>query len=160
MMNTDEQADSPEQQEHRELVAYLDGELLGEDRLRVEKRAGTDPDYRRRLVELEQSWNLLDALPVTEVDASFTQSTVTMAALAIESESTRWWTNRKGWLAGGVALSLGFVLVGLPLMAKRRAALRDIPVMNNMELYLHADSLEFLEMLEDEGIFSEVEDEL
>ena len=159
-MNADNPKATPEQEELNELVAYLDGELQGEARRRVEQRVGTDSEYRRRLVELEQSWNLLDSLPAATVDESFTQSTVTLAAVAVEQESTPWWKSRQTLCKYGLAISIGFLLMSLPLIAKRRTQLHDIPVMNNMELYLHADSLDFLEMLDEEGIFEEVEDEL
>ena len=50
--------------------------------------------------------------------------------------------------------------MSIPLVARRRAQLHDLPVVNNMELYLHAENLEFLQMLDDEGIFTEAEDEI
>jgi anti-sigma factor RsiW len=159
-MNADNPQATPEQEELNELVAYLDGELQGDARRKVEQRVGTDSDYRRRLVELEQSWNLLDSLPVASVDEKFTQSTVTLAAVAIEQESKPWWKSRPTLWKYGLAAAIGFFLMTVPLVAKRRAQLNDIPVMNNMELYLHADSLDFLEMLDEEGIFEVVEDEL
>ena len=146
--------------EHDELVAYLDGELQGEDRRRIEQRVGSDAAYRRRLVELEQSWNLLDELPKAEAAEDFTRSTVSMAVVMAEQETKPWWMMPSHWLKAALAAALGFVLLGLPLVAKRRAALRDIPVMNNMDLYLHAESLEFLELLDEEGIFDEVDDDL
>jgi hypothetical protein len=112
------------------------------------------------LVELEQSWNLLDELPKAEAAEDFTRSTVSMAVVMAEQETKPWWMMPSHWLKAALAAALGFVLLGLPLVAKRRAALRDIPVMNNMDLYLHAESLEFLELLDEEGIFDEVDDDL
>ena len=61
-----------------ELTAYLDGELDQEANVRVESRLGSDPDYRAQMQGLQQTWDLLDRLPETELGTSFTQTTMKM----------------------------------------------------------------------------------
>ena len=144
--------------QRQELVAYLDGEITGAQRTRIEQRLGTDETYRQQLVELEQSWNLLDTLPLAEADAKFTESTVTMATVAAQQQMQSGWQRHRKWVAA-LAVAAGFLLVGIPLVQQRRANLRDVPVIHNMDLYLHAESVEFLRMLRDEGVFAEVDDD-
>ena len=63
------------------LVAYLDGELDATERARVEQRLNEDDAYRRRLRELQRSWDLLDLLPSPELSKSFCNTTVEMAVV-------------------------------------------------------------------------------
>ena len=62
------------------LVAYLDGELSGEQRQRIEQRLAKDADFRRQLNDLQQSWDLLDTLSRAETDQELTQSTIAIVA--------------------------------------------------------------------------------
>ena len=45
-----------------QLVAYLDGELDAESSRRMDELLATDADVRRRLQEMERTWDLLDDL--------------------------------------------------------------------------------------------------
>jgi anti-sigma factor RsiW len=69
-----------------ELTAYLDGELDADARAAVEHRLAEDEAFRQRMQRMEDAWAMLDALPRTEADGSFTQSTVEMVALAAREE--------------------------------------------------------------------------
>ena len=51
-----------EAQLREELVAYLDGELDGEQSRRIEQRAAAEPEARRMLQELDRAWHMLDEL--------------------------------------------------------------------------------------------------
>lgn len=147
-----------------ELVAYLDGELDARACREVEKRLSHDADYRLRLQELQQSWDLLDSLPRADVDMSFTQSTVAMIAVTAREDADRRMTKtsrRRGWFGGLVALaaltafSLGYGVVYFRLNLANRRILRDLPVIESLDEYRYAESLEFLRMLDDSGLFLE-----
>ena len=51
------------EREGQQLVAYLDGELDDETNQEIERRLSADPEYRLRLQQLQQAWDLLDELP-------------------------------------------------------------------------------------------------
>lgn len=147
-----------------ELVAYLDGELDAEGVRRVEERLAGDAAYRREMQRLEQAWELLDRLPPTEANASFTQTTIEMVAVAAEAEATsamKAVRRRRAvnWLAGLATVLLfgvcGYWLVERAVSRKNEALARDLPVIENLDYYLHVDSVEFLRKLDKEGMFGE-----
>ena len=150
--------------DHEELTAYLDGELDADARAAVERRLSDDESFRVRMQRMEDAWAMLDALPRTEADMSFAQSTVEMVALAAkedlqaasDSNRRRRWI---GWTAtvAAVALAafLGFRLVDRVTSAENDQLVRDLPVIENVELYRHVDDIEFLRQLEAEGLFDE-----
>lgn len=125
---------SPPELESRDelLTAYLDGELSSDESSRVEAQLVVDEPMRLRLAELRKTYDLLDEVPETPYNQSFTRSTVELVVqeisnskVAIEpvtdfrsSESgatyakISWWNWPKlGWLLAGFLLS-GF-LIGL-----------------------------------------------
>jgi len=147
-----------------ELVAYLDGELDPESSRDVERRLSQDADYRQRLRQLQQSWDLLDRLPKADVDASFTQSTVALIAVKagddVEVIKERRSKRRRilRWIGvGGVAVAflVGYALVYSVAVRHNRRLLRDLPVIERIDEYRYAESIEFLQMLDDEGLFVE-----
>ena len=149
---------------HEEIVAYLDGELNDEQTQRVEERLVQHADYQRRLQQMQHAWKMLDSLPQAQVDESFSHSTVEMAVVAAEEEwqQAQGSTNgnaRKFFLSGiGLALlstAAGFFVTFWWVAPGNKMWLQDLPVIENVDLYLHADSLDFLQMLHDEKIFRE-----
>lgn len=71
-----------------ELTAYLDGELDQDAIDRVEKRLGDDPNYLAEMQSLQQTWDVLDQLPMTEPGMSFTKTTMELVVgEATKSES-------------------------------------------------------------------------
>lgn len=166
-MNDDNNITVADDPEHEELTAYLDGELDADARAAVEARLARDEAYRLRMQRMDDAWALLDALPRTEVDADFTQTTVEMVALAAREEvdsaensqrllkAVRW----GGWLA--IVLLAGFVgyrLVDRATSSENDQLVRDLPVIENVELYRHIDDIQFLRRLESEGLFTEAVD--
>ena len=140
-----------------DLVAYLDGELAPGDRQQVEHRLASDPDYRARLRELQESWDLLDALPQAAENKSLTQSTVALATSeAAVSQGRVFFQGRqlKRLLAAVLTGLLGFSVVYFPLKWRADRRLRDLPVAQNIDVYRYAEDLEFLQALHDQGIFS------
>ncbi len=147
-----------------ELVAYLDGELDTESNRRVERRLARDADYRQQLRELQQSWDLLDHLPQADVDHSFTESTIAMVALQTsdDHQHARSRHSRQRRLMIGSALACSVLVFVAAFSATRwwagrqdRKLLRDLPVIENLDHYRYAESIEFLRLLEREGLFVE-----
>ena len=98
-----------------QLVAYLDGELDNESCRRIEELLAVDPDVRRKLHWLEQTWEILDELDTAPVGEDFTRTTMQMVALAAEEDVRKaaeaaprrrrraWLLTGLGMLAAGVA---------------------------------------------------------
>ncbi len=146
-----------------ELVAYLDGELPDADRARIERRLADDVACQRKLAQLQKAWDLLDMLQKSEPGAEFTRSTVEMVAIQQEKEAellqSSFKRNQVAWFVGGgiaIALSLagGFFLAQYQLQAPERQLLQDMPVIERVDQLRHAESVEFLERLRQEGLFA------
>lgn len=146
-----------------ELVAYLDGELPDAERARIEKRLAGDADCQRKMAQLQKAWDLLDLLQKSEPDAEFTRSTIEMVAVQQEQEAEQLQSSAQRsktlWFVGGglaIALSLaaGFLLARYQLEAPERQLLQDLPVIERVDQLRHADSVEFLERLRQEGLFA------
>lgn len=147
-----------------ELVAYLDGELDHAAARQVERRLSEDPDYRRQLQQLQRTWDLLDHLPRVEASSSFATTTIEMVALTaaddvgnLEQRSRRrrlglWSLQGLSVLAAGL---LGFLALRSAQQAPERQFLRDLPVIENVDLYLIADDIDFVRMLEREKLFEQ-----
>jgi hypothetical protein len=144
-----------------QLVAYLDHELDETSSRRIEKLLAADPQVRRRLQELQQSWDALDKLVPADVDPSFTRTTLEMVALAAERESRqeggpgpwrrRVWLGLAGVLLAGLA---GFVAVWRFYPDPDEPLLRDLPVLESLDQYQKIDDIEFLRQLRAEKLFA------
>jgi hypothetical protein len=83
-------------------VAFLDGELTGEEALLIERKLSLDPTARAEADRLKRTWDLLDYLPRPEPSASFTQKTLTRLS-AVRGESLlppSMWRDRR-WMSFG-----------------------------------------------------------
>jgi hypothetical protein len=142
------------------LVSYLDNELDGAERSRVERRLATDDIFRSRMISLQQSWDLLDELPRAETNSELTASTMSMAVREAISDSTtvrqlRTTSRRKilFQVASVVgALVVGFALIAIPARVRDARMLADLPVIQDLDLYRYADSVEFIRRLRKEQI--------
>ena len=161
-MPTDEtQEDFP-----ADLVAYLDGELDAEQTRAVEERLSGDPAYRQQLRELQRAWDLLDQLPKAEVHDTFTQTTLALVAVSASGDVAQaqvrrgrirrwlWWT---GSAAAAAAFAAGYFAVSTVVSRENRQLLRDLSVIQHLDEYRYADSVEFLRLLDHEGVFAEDE---
>ena len=146
-----------------ELVAYLDGELDGAAAILVERRISEDRKYRQQLQKLQHAWELLDVLPTSEVSEDFAQSTVDMVVVSAQqaAEEAGLIAPRKHLLKKmllGVTLCLGCVLGYLLLMfyfeSDNRYLVQDLEVIENMDVYAHIGSMQFLKALQGVGYFS------
>ncbi len=161
-MNEPQVTSHDDQFDEDDLVAYLDGELDATTAHQLELRLASDPDYRKQLRELQASWDLLEELPRPEVDQAFTQSTVSMIALRAADESPRGrreLRNVATWMFGlaGAALAgaAGYMTVLTLHSAPDRQLIRDLPVIERMDMYQAAESTAFLRQMIREGLFEE-----
>jgi anti-sigma factor RsiW len=156
---------------YEQLVSYLDGELDAESSREVERRLAEDENYRRELQKLENAWDMLDELPSSEVSEGFTQTTVEMVALsaAQDIEQAKSQIKKRGrlvWALAGcsvlVAAGVGYAVMASLLAQPNRQLVDDLPVIENVELYRVADSVEFLRDLTEADLFGDEveEDEL
>lgn len=140
---------------NEQLVAYLDGELSPEQAAEVERRLANDPEYRGRLEALRRTWQLLDDLPRTQSSPELTRSTVTMVAQTVSQRRRRdavW----RPWAFGAVTVLavslLSFWTASRRLNADDERFLRDLPVIQNVDIYRHVEDVEFLRQLIDDGL--------
>ena len=150
-----------------QLVAYLDGELDAEASSRVEGLLASDAEARRKLQELDRTWELLDELDSPQVAERFAQSTLEMVTLAAaedvkQSRTGLLWTFA---IAGGSLLAAGlagFLSVALLAPDPDRELIRDLPVLEKLDQYrqiddieLQIDDIELLRWISRAGLFVE-----
>jgi hypothetical protein len=153
---------------HDELVAYLDGELSGDETRRLEKRLAEEPDTRRALQELDRTWHMLDSLDAPPVDEDFTRTTIAMVAVAASEDAERLRAamprrrrRRRLAVAGGLlAASVAGFLAVYALAPDPNAALRrDLTVLENLDEYRDVDDIALLRTLVAEKLFAEKSDD-
>lgn len=154
-------ADLPLEQQ---LVAYLDGELDAESSRRIEALLATDPQLRGTLQRLDRAWELLDELDVPEVPERFTHTTLEMVTVAAAEDAQRSHAEilrrrrRRSVVVGGGLLTAGlagFLAMALLAPDPNQLLVRDLPVLENLDEYSQIDDIEFLQMLNREGLFPE-----
>lgn len=144
-----------------QLVAYLDGELSPQESDAVERQLADNPALRRRLQELQQAWDALDRLPQSSTAGTFTRSTIELVTREAAREIRRNRRTRPDVWAQRFAAALlaiacawgGFQLMRWYQTAESRQLARDLRVIENMDFYRSIDSLEFLQQLEQSGLF-------
>ena len=155
-------AGAPQTPLEEELVAYLDGELDDASARRVEQMLAADPKVRGELQGLERTWHLLDRLDRVTPEEDFTRTTLEMVAVAAKEDLEEQQVvvprrRRRRWLLGGVGLlasaAVGFLALILLRPSPNRRLLEDLPVLENLDQYRHVDSIEFLRLLDGEGLF-------
>jgi anti-sigma factor RsiW len=149
----------PERMER--LNAYLDGELSAEERNDLERELADNPQLQTALQGLQRAWDLLDSLPRSMVGDEFAQSTVEMIAVSAADELTAvqappprrvWFDRLLAGAATAVAAVAGFILVDAVQTPADEALVRDLPVIENIDLYGRAEqgtTVEFLRTLHD-----------
>lgn len=150
-------------QTDEELVAYLDGELAADERGRLERRLADDQAFRTRLKALQRTWDALDLLGRADPDEGFTRTTVELvavkAAADVQDETARTARRRTwgfvAWGAGALSAAVaGYFVLSHRLGQEDRELVRDLPVIERVDEYRSADSLEFVKALEESGLFA------
>lgn len=145
-----------------EIVAYLDGETSDEERRVIEQRLANDENYRQQLHQLERAWDMLDVLPQSQVDPSFVHTTMEMVAVtaAEDLKTTHQSSGVRGmwlWSAGiGSAVLaglLGYFTIGWTSGNTNDRLLRDLPFIENVDLYQQIEDFEFLQQIDQAGLF-------
>ncbi len=145
------------------LTAYLDGELDPPEIQKVETRIAVDVPFREQLQELQRTWDMLDELPLTEPTQSFTKSTL---ELVIKDTKAQIDKSRRSPMTWPIRIA---VLVAIPLItffasswtiayvqsAPVRELIRDLPVIENFDVYKKAESIEYLMELDQSGLFED-----
>jgi anti-sigma factor RsiW len=171
------QPQSLSEQERADLVAYLDGELSGEEARLIESRISLDARYRAEAETLKRTWDLLDFLPRADPSPSFTEKTISkvvpisqpketasttarLGAGAVVGRSRRW--KRVlfglGWAAALVLAAWGGYS-GYSALAPREPGeqelIRDLRLIENKRYYDLLDDMDFLRRLDDPDLFGE-----
>ena len=144
------------------LVAYLDGELDNDSCRRIEELLAVDPEVRRKLNWLEQTWEILDELGATPVGEDFTRTTLEMVAVAAEKdvhkireEAPR--RRRRLWFLAVSVLIIscvsGFAAVTLTTTDPNQELLQNLPLLENLDEYRQIKDIQFLRMLQKEKLF-------
>lgn len=150
-----------------ELLAYLDGELDAESRRRMDEQLSGNGELRQRLKEHQQTWDLLDDLSRATVDDSFTRTTVEMVAIRAGdavSQAQRIKRRRQAmvWLLGllftAAAGVVGFFLTARHLAEPNDRLVEDLPIIEHLDAYRSAGTVEFLRQLDAPKLFHEDDD--
>ena len=167
MIDTNQQFESSD---HEDLVAYLDGELDADKSKHIEDRLSNDAEFRQLLNKLQRSWDFLDDLPRVNTDEDFTRTTIEMVAVkaAEDIKQAEHKETRARWIkwlvgAGSVAATfvIGYASIAHVLDRDNRQLVRDLPIIERVDMYRNVDNIEFLISLDDADLFGEeVDDEL
>lgn len=150
---------------HQQLTAYLDGELDDDETRDVEQRLIDDAKYRSLMQDLQKTWDMLDMLPAARAGNSFTQSTMELVISDATKELTK--SNRRFWtwpIRFGAMLALTLTVFGCSFAITRlvqdtpnRRLYNNLHVIEEFDQLQKADSIEFLDMLIDKGLFEKDE---
>ncbi|MEM8670172.1 MAG: hypothetical protein AAGG48_21785 [Planctomycetota bacterium] len=135
------------------LVAYLDGELSRQDQAELEDRLMADDGLRQRLQQLQNGWELLDALPDPEPSLKLVESTLEMVVADILKDQPS--QNRlhrfrfPGFVALACVLGVGCVLAVSAIVRHQnyRAQLTDLAIVENIDAYLYGSDLNLMRQL-------------
>lgn len=157
------------QDQRSNLIAYLDGELPEPAAKEIEHVLTKSRTAQHDVEMLSRTWEMLDSLPRLAGAADFTSQTV---AFVKADESPRplmlpaWVPKlpkeqiRRGaivaaWVVGLALVSFaGFVITNRMIPNPTDALLRNLPVIEKLDLYSNVESIEFLRELDKRvGIF-------
>jgi anti-sigma factor RsiW len=150
------------------LVAYLDGELPDPAAKEIEHVLSKSPTVQHDVEMLSRTWDLLDQLPRLTGNGELTERMVSLVKAADEPSpflSTSWLERipkeplRRGaivatWVAGlALAGVAGFFVTNRLIPDPSEQLLRNLPVIEKLDLYSNVESIEFLRELEKRGVF-------
>jgi hypothetical protein len=146
------------------LVAYLDGELEEDTTQYIDQVLAKSEVARHEVEALARTWELLDLLPKPNATETFTERTLTtlrVSEVRTNVADQPWFAYvRKGavavvWLAVlAASASLGFMITSRWIDNPNTELLTDLRLFKNLDLYLEADSMNFVAQLQRMGSFS------
>ncbi|TWU02350.1 anti-sigma factor family protein [Stieleria varia] len=149
---TDEQPVHPDDET---LSAYLDGELSNSERTEVENRLIKDESFRKRLQQLQSSWDWLSQLPSEAPSEKLMQSTIELVISDIEppkKETRSWWGDYRALVLGLLLCLVCFVAaVGVTRELERqrlRAQVSDLTLAENLDALLLGNDFELMRELD------------
>lgn len=163
-MSSPEETIPQTEQVGQRLMAYLDGELDAAARKAIQEQLSTDPDLRQHMKELQQTWDMLDDLPREQVADDFTRVTVEMVAVHAEGDAERRARAVARWRMAALCMGLivavvagiaGFTLSSRYYSRENRQLVEDLPILQELDSYRSAGSIDFLRALYEEGLFQE-----
>src|SRR5262245_32447228 len=143
--------------ERADLVAYVDGELPEVTTRAIATKLTQSATARREVEMLQKTWELLGHLPMPQVDAQFSERTITHIR-RLELKAPGWDPRVKSWAVRSTHAILYLVLclvgLGLGYVATRwlwpdpaaRLA-RDLSLAEHLHEYQEVGSFEFLSQL-------------
>jgi len=152
-------------QQRTDLVAYLDGELDEAAAVQVEEVLAANPAARREVEMLSRTFELLDELPRPKASEEFTERTLTLIKIGENAEQShgqevsprmRGGAVVAGWISAlAIAAVIGLFSTFRSPSINSDQLVRDLPVVQNVEMYLDAKDIEFVQQLERMGLFDE-----
>lgn len=157
-------------EERENLVAYLDGELDPQQIREIELALGRNPVARHDVDMLARTWDLLETLPQQQVGEQFVTETMSLvigAELGDEQidplapikarNRTLWWSF--AIVLSTLALVAGFVIAGWLVPNPTDELLRDYEIVAELDKYLEAQDVDYLQKLADIKEFSDTEEQ-
>lgn len=158
-------------EQREDLVAYLDGELEGDQTRAIDQALVNSPVARHEVEMLTRTWEMLDLLPQEKAPDTFTQTTMQTIRLEDSTEpkvdlnrflpQVRLVAMAFVWLLGvSISSWLGFTIANQWVDNPTDRLVEDLPVIQNMELYQSldiedGDGIDFLKELERTGALNE-----
>lgn len=133
-------------EQREDLVAYLDGELGGDQSRAIDQALVNSPVARHEVEMLTRTWEMLDLLPQEKAPETFTQTTMHTISLEEKTEPTvnldqylpqiRFFLMALVWLVSvSLASWLGFTIANSWVENPTDQLVEDLPVIQNLELY-------------------------
>ena len=158
-------------EQREDLVAYLDGELEGDQTRAIDQALVNSPVARHEVEMLTRTWEMLDLLPQEKAPDTFTQTTMQTIRLEDSTEpkvdlnrflpQVRLVAMAFVWLLGvSISSWLGFTIANQWVDNPTDRLVEDLPVIQNMELYQSldiedGDGIDFLKELERTGALNQ-----
>jgi len=141
-------------EQRADLVAYLDVERDEDDAREIEQVLATSEVARHEVEMLGRTWDLLETLPREGASAEFAAKTLATVKVETARPARKWQTEtRRGLIALGWATTLaaaalfGFAVGQRWIPREDAAYVRELPLLQNLDAYRDAGSVEFLREL-------------
>ena len=125
----------------------------------VERRLADEPSLRARLQALVGTWDLLDELPRATVDDAFAHTTVAMVAVDAQQRldgraaSNKAGVRFLGAVVLAAAVAFGFRWGRTMSPSPNERLIRDLPVIERLDIYRNIDDIDFARALRDRKLF-------